>query len=128
MSKGRRVTGAFCVFWGWGLGGTFRQRLCGPFRIHGDHLQIGAGRGIGLGATLFPVAQGAERDLVAGGKRFLGQTQGPADDLDLGHARRGAELIRRQGRVVGVGERFGFRFRVGHGVEAGPVAILRIVT
>lgn len=59
----------------------------------GDHLQIGAGRGVGFGAALFPVTQRAKRDAAAHGKFLLGEAERPADDLDLRHSGRGVQLL-----------------------------------
>ena len=41
-------------------------------------LEVGAGGVIGFGTALFPVAQDAEGDLVAGGEFFLGEAEGRA--------------------------------------------------
>ena len=41
---------------------------------------------VGHGTPLFTIAQRAERDLVAGGKLFLGEAEGAADDFYLRHA------------------------------------------
>ena len=43
------------------------------FRVMGNHGQIGAGRLVGFAAALFPIAQGAERNVIPSRKFFLGQ-------------------------------------------------------
>ena len=46
-----------------------------------DHGEIGARGLVGLGAALFPIAQGAERDANARGKFFLRNRERPAQGL-----------------------------------------------
>lgn len=41
------------------------QRLTDAFRIVGDDFEVSAVRLIGLGASLFPVTQGAQGDVIA---------------------------------------------------------------
>ncbi len=44
---------------------------CDALRVMGDNGEVGAGRLVGGAATLFPVAQGAQRDAMARGKLLL---------------------------------------------------------
>src|SRR5512147_13514 len=64
---------------GWlSLGGRWRtlQRAEHTFRIASDRQQVGAGRLVGAGAALFPVAQRPEGNLIAGRKLLLCETEG----------------------------------------------------
>src|SRR5450631_4105790 len=62
------------------------QRLGRHFRLMRDHFEKRARRCVGFAASLFPVAQGAERNPVALGKLLERESQRPPDDLDAGGA------------------------------------------
>lgn len=100
---------------------AFSKRGRCAFRIDGNDFQIGTGRLIRLAAALFPIPQGAERNMIARRKLFLRQLQRPADDLDAGHFPGSSELFGGKWRIVGIGKRVCFGFFVGHGVKVGPV-------
>ena len=62
------------------------QQACHGFWVTGDYGEIGAGRGVGELAALFPVAKGANGDAVSGGEGFLGEIKALAKFFDVGDA------------------------------------------
>jgi len=54
--------------------------------VAGDGAEVGAGGGVGFGAFLFPVTQGAEGDVELGRELFLSHVERAADDRDAGAA------------------------------------------
>src|SRR6516225_4145117 len=70
--------------------------------IAGDHGEIGARRLVGLGAPLPPIAQGAKRDVIARREFFLRQPERPAQCPGARNSFRLRQLIRREGRRVGI--------------------------
>src|SRR5271155_716655 len=57
-----------------------------PLRIARDDVQIGFGRLVGLATSLLPVAQRADRDVVARREFFLGQMERAPYHSSLRHA------------------------------------------
>jgi hypothetical protein len=101
-----------------------------PSRHHGgrvapDHPEVGAGGGVGLLASLFPIAQGSERNPKSRREFFLRQAQRPADDFDLKRRFHLRQPIRRQRLCVGIGKRRGMDICVRHRVERLPPAAPR---
>jgi hypothetical protein len=64
------------------LAGHGMQCLLDTFGIARDDGEVGSSRLVGPRAALFPIAQGAKRDVVARGKFLLGQRQGAAEGLN----------------------------------------------
>ena len=90
-----------------------------------DRADIGLRRLVGFGAVLFPIAQGRERDAVTLAELFLGETQPRPHEL---HARKWfhpRKLGVGQRLRIGIGQRRRVNLRVGHGVGARPVEIVR---
>ena len=85
-------------------------------RVTGYCGEVGAGGLIGFCAALFPVAEGAEGDLVAGGEFFLGQAEGAAEGFGAGDAGHCGRVGFGEGLGVGVGAGGGFGLGLGHGV------------
>src|SRR5258708_7866843 len=83
-ARGRRAGGEGKGGGGGGRPNRPRHRLW----ITCNRLEIGARWLIGLGTTLLPIPEGAERDVVARGKFFLCQTERPAQRLDAWHPSR----------------------------------------
>ena len=54
------------------------------FGIARDNGEVGSSRLVGLRATLFPIPQSAERDVVARGKLLLGQREGADKERQSG--------------------------------------------
>lgn len=84
-------------------------------RVTGDCGEVGAGGLIGFGAALFPVAESAEGDLVAGGEFFLGEAEGAAEGFGAGDAGHRGHVGFGEGLGVGVGVGGGFDLGFGHG-------------
>lgn len=88
------------------------------FWFAGYDAQVGHGGGVGLFAVLFPVAQGADWDLVAGGEFDLGDAEALADQAGDG----GGGLGGGQDRGgIRVGGDFAGDIVVGLGVLRRPV-------
>jgi len=78
-------------------------------------LEVGAGRLIRFHPALFPVAQGAEGDLIAGREFLLGQPQGAAQGLSARYRLHFRQPFRREGLGVGIGKRGGVNLGLRHG-------------
>ncbi len=75
------------------------------FGIAGNHLKIRSRRLVGLTSSLLPIAQGAERNVIARGKFLLRECESAAQAFDARHTARRAPLLRRHRSRVGVGRR-----------------------
>jgi hypothetical protein len=58
---------------------------------------------IRLGASLFPVAKGAERDLIPGGKFFLAVPKGAPDDFRPRRSSHALQILGAQRLCIGIG-------------------------
>src|SRR5579863_7561011 len=89
------------------------ERLAHGVRLARDHLEIGARGLVGLDAALLPIAQRAERNVIARGKIFLAQPKRAADDLRLRRALHALEIFGRKRLRVGIAERRTMALRIG---------------
>src|SRR5262245_31811971 len=90
------------------------QRLTHRLGIARDHLEIGAGGLIGFSGALFPISEGAERNLKPSGKLFLREAKRTPDDLGTRRSLHALEVVRRQWLRVGVGQSGCQYLLVGH--------------
>jgi hypothetical protein len=93
------------------------------FGISGNDGEVSARRLIRLGATLFPISQRSDRNMIARGKFFLGQFQRAAQSPDARYSLSVFKLFRRHRTRVGVGQRGGGDLFVAHGAQTFPVRL-----
>jgi hypothetical protein len=74
-----------------------------------------------LGDALFPIAQGTERDLEAGGEFLLGEVEGAASDFGAQRWFHAGKAFGRQGLRARVGEGGLVDLGIGHGVGLTPI-------
>jgi hypothetical protein len=86
------------------------------FGVVGNHGQIGAGWLVGLAASLFPIAQRSERDMIPHRKFFLCHSKGPAQGLSRGSRR----AVRSRSVVIGRASGSFIAF-IGHSPNPRPI-------
>src|ERR1051326_2224474 len=94
------------------------------FRVTRNDRQIGPCRLIGFATPLFPVAQRAERDVIACRKFLLRQAQRAPKGLDARHAFHADKVFFRQWPSIGIGHSRGFNFLIAHRTDAVPIGLV----
>jgi hypothetical protein len=84
------------------------------FGVVRDDPKVGAGRLVRLGATLFPITERAERDLIPHGKFLVGQTECAPKRLDARHASSRPHFFRRHRPRIGISCGWSLDLRLRH--------------
>src|ERR1700733_15135504 len=84
-----------------------------------DNLQIGSRWLIGLSPSLLPIAQGADRDLIAQREFFLSKTERPPQGLHPRHPFGASQFCGRHRACIGIRCCSGFNLRLRHRTHGG---------
>ena len=101
------------------------QRLAHRFWFAGDDSEVGARSLVGLDATLLPITQGADRNVVSRREVFLAEPKRTPNDLCPRRALHPLHVRFGERAIVRTAERSGMLLRGGHRIKATPIVLCR---